>query len=237
MSPDEPVPGEALAEYHALRDKIDAFARGVHDRCGDALSCRAGCAGCCRVPQQLAVSPVEAAAIAGHLRTLPEAARAAIADRARAEPTETTGEPGLRRCVMLEADETCAIYPARPLVCRTQGLPLRYPEAIIPTEAVMARLPAGRGVLTWCPLNFTEQTPAATDALDAARADELLALVNQRFVNALPGSTRLSEQARREAAMARSSLVELGRAAGPIASPARSRDRRASTSARRPSSS
>lgn len=208
-------PHDRLAEYRALRDKIDAFADGVGTRRAADLSCRAGCAACCHVPAPLEVSAVESASIARHLAELPAAERAALRrraalardaqDAAQDAPAEAAPSP----CVMLRDDDTCAIYAARPLVCRTQGLPLRYPEDTIPIAAIMARLPAARGALTWCPLNFTAQPPGAADALDAERADALLALVNQRYVNEDPGSARLSPEERRQAAVARHSLSAL----------------------------
>lgn len=209
-------PDDRLAEYRALRDKIDAFADGVGARRAADLSCRAGCAACCHVPAQLAVSAVESASIARHLADLPAAERDALRHRAAvvqdtARDTVQDARPATEPppCVMLRGDDTCAIYAARPLVCRTQGLPLRYPEDTIPIAAIMARLPAARGALTWCPLNFTAQPPGAADALDAERADALLALVNQRYVNEDPGSARLSPEERRRAAVARHSLAAL----------------------------
>lgn len=84
---------------------------------------------------------------------------------------------------MLRGEGTCAIYAARPLVCRTQGLPLRYPDGVIPKEAVMAQgktKPGAADGIIWCPLNFTASPPRGPDVLDAGRVDEILALVNRR---------------------------------------------------------
>jgi hypothetical protein len=83
---------------------------------------------------------------------------------------------------MLEPDGRCAVYEQRPLVCRTQGLALRYPHGVIPVSAVRERLPNGE--VTHCPLNFGERVPAASDVLDAERVDQLLGLVNLRFAQA-----------------------------------------------------
>lgn len=84
------------------------------------------------------------------------------------------------RCVMLGDDGRCAVYTARPLVCRSQGLPLAYPNDVVPIEAVRAR--AGDKALVWCPLNFTARPPTGPDVLDAGRLDEALALLNRAFV-------------------------------------------------------
>lgn len=166
------------------------------------LRCGPGCAACCQV--QLSVSPVEAAAIRRHLRGLPEAERAAIAASAVARsPAGSAGGP----CVMLRDEGTCAIYAARPLVCRTQGLPLRYPDGVIPKEAVMAQ-GAADGI-TWCPLNFTASPPRGADVLDAGRVDEILALVNRRHAERT-GEDPLS----RHALVDLAGLARLARLAG-----------------------
>jgi uncharacterized protein len=176
-------PPDSLAEYRALRSKVDAFAAAVHTRRAADLACRRGCAGCCHV--ELTVSSVEAAAIAEHFDTLPEAARTRLRARSAAAAPPAPVTP---RCVMLDEQDQCAIYAARPLICRTQGLPLSYPRDLVPAEAVLGRL-ARRGdatqderALTCCPLNFTARPPQAADVLDAERVDALLALVNQRYV-------------------------------------------------------
>jgi Fe-S-cluster containining protein len=164
-----------LTEYLALRDRVDAFADGVQQRRAADMQCRRGCAGCCHA--ELAVCAVEAAAIRAQVGALDEPARAALRARAAVD----TAEP---RCVMLGADDACAIYAARPLVCRSQGLPLRYPAELIPEQSVRAR--AGAGAVTWCPLNFTaakERPPAAADVLDAERVDQTLALINRRYAD------------------------------------------------------
>lgn len=165
----------SLQEYLALRDKVDAFADGVQQRRAADMQCRRGCAGCCHVG--LSVCAVEAAAIRAQLDALDEPTRAELRARARTEPSASPAP----RCVMLGADDACAIYAARPLVCRSQGLPLRYPAELIPEQSVRAR--AGTGSVTWCPLNFTEaahRPPAAADVLDAERVDQALALINRR---------------------------------------------------------
>lgn len=155
-----------LAEYDALLRKVDAATAALEARCRAELCCRSGCAGCCHV--DLSISPVEAAALRRFLATLPAPARERL--RARRPPSD--------RCVMLEDDDTCAVYAARPLVCRTQGLALRYPAGLIPAQAV--RLRVSGGDVACCPLNFARRPPTPAEVLDAGRVDELLALVNRR---------------------------------------------------------
>jgi uncharacterized protein len=73
----------------------------------------------------------------------PEARRRAAA-RAALDPPD--------RCAALEPDGRCIVYGARPLVCRSHGLPIRMVNA------------RGLPVVDSCVLNFTQRGPAAADA-------------------------------------------------------------------------
>jgi uncharacterized protein len=147
---------------------VAAFTRAAFEAEQAEMLCRRGCASCCEV--SLTLNQVEAAALQRALEQLPTEARAAIVERAAR--TE-------ERCVLLEADGSCAAYEARPLVCRTQGFGLRYPAGFIPEAAVRARSSAGE--VTHCPLNFNARPPQPAHVLDAERVDQILALVNLRF--------------------------------------------------------
>lgn len=135
-----PTPPEARAAYRALADKVDAFVARVTDRHAAELRCAAGCATCCHV--RLSITTIEADAIAAWGATRPPDERAAIADAAR------TAAPD--RCPALDPDDRCRIYAARPLVCRSHGVPIRLRERGLP-------------VVTACALNFTARGPAAAD--------------------------------------------------------------------------
>jgi len=99
------APQEELAALHAEVDRAaEALAR-VHAR---RLQCRRGCHGCC--VDELTVTRIEADRIrAAHPGLL------AIG---------TPHPPGA--CAFLDGEGACRIYAERPLVCRTQGLPLRF---------------------------------------------------------------------------------------------------------------
>lgn len=163
MSPERPAPEHMAPEHLALRAKVDAFSEGVAARRED-LTCHAGCSQCCEV--ELELSDVEAEAMRAGLREIsPDVLREIDIDG-----------PG---CVLLDrATGRCRAYAARPLVCRTQGLPLRYPEGTLPEETVMGQAPGAE--ITWCPLNFREAPPEPADVLDAERVDVMLALLNRR---------------------------------------------------------
>lgn len=168
------------SEYRALVEKVEAFTHAAFERRRADMQCAKGCSSCCEV--SLTVSGVEAAEVKAGLAALPVADRMRVAQRAaseRAASERADYESRPTRCVMLESDGRCVVYEHRPLVCRTQGHALRYPEGFIPEHAVRARMP--RGAVTHCPLNFTAAPPKAEDVLDAERVDELLAVVAQRF--------------------------------------------------------
>jgi hypothetical protein len=167
-----------LEEYFGVVRRVDAFAAAVARRRATDMQCGPGCDDCCRA--RLTVSPVEARAISAHLLELPKEVQVRLLERAQADGDATAHRED--RCVMLEEDGRCAVYAARPLVCRTQGLPLRYPSGVIPLEAVMAK--AAEADITWCPLNFPTAAPEAGDVLDAERVDAMLALVNRRWCEA-----------------------------------------------------
>lgn len=153
-------------DYARLVAKVDALSAGIGATAASELACRAGCASCCMV--ELGVVAVEADRIREALAHLPAEARAAIRERADAPEG---------RCVMLDDDDRCAIHPARPLVCRTQGLPLLYPEGFVPEEAVLAR--TQRGAVTVCPLNFRTRRPEPSEIVDAERLDVMLGLIDR----------------------------------------------------------
>jgi hypothetical protein len=157
----------AQPDYEAVREKVDAFTSGTAERRRADLACRAGCEACCHV--ELEVSDVEAEAIRESLAALAPDVRSRLDERAR--------RPSEGACVMLE-NGRCVVYAARPLVCRTQGHALRYPEGTLDPAAVRAH--AASGEVTWCPLNYVERPPARDDVLDAERVDVLLAMVNRR---------------------------------------------------------
>jgi Fe-S-cluster containining protein len=167
-------------ELDALVAKVEAFTQPAFERARDQMACRRGCDSCCLV--WLTVSPVEAEPLRAALSAMSADARARVRARGLRElARESAREPG-PRCAMLEDDGSCAVYGARPLVCRTQGHALRYPAGFIPASAVRLRLSTGE--VTHCPLNFTERLPEASEVLDAERVDQILAVVNQRHSQA-----------------------------------------------------
>lgn len=147
-----------LDEYRALVDKVDAAVAAAVGRAGDQITCHAGCSSCC--VDGLTVLPVEAHAIAAHVA-------------ARGLDDVVEGGDG---CVFLDTAGRCAVYAARPLLCRTHGVPLQTKEP----SRHRGALPIVDDISV-CGLNFTARPPTAADALDADRLLQLLVTVDRRF--------------------------------------------------------
>ncbi len=181
-----------LARYRELTARIDGFFDRVAARHGDQMRCGAGCDMCCR--QRLTVTGVEAAAIEAwaaerssqERATIAAAARATIAGTATAAAVATTAAAAVAttaaaaaagddRCAALDDAGRCRIYEARPLVCRSHGVPVRMTPA------------RGLPVIESCALNFVERGPAAADAdciLDQTLVSTMLGLIDREHAAA-----------------------------------------------------
>jgi uncharacterized protein len=149
--------------YRALVERVDGFVARVESRHPTDLQCRPGCDGCCRV--RLTVTAVEASAIEAWAAALADDDRRALAEAARAPDAPTAP-----RCAALDPAGRCRIYPVRPLVCRSHGVPIRL------------RDPRGLPVITACELNFTAAGPAAADpdcVLDQELVSTTLGLIDR----------------------------------------------------------
>lgn len=100
--------GTAIEAVRTLHREVDAAVRPLEAKHRARLQCRRGCSSCC--VDGLSVFEVEADVI--------RARHAALLEREAPHP-----EGG---CAFLGAEGECRIYPERPYVCRTQGLPLRW---------------------------------------------------------------------------------------------------------------
>ena len=116
--------------YHQLLAALDAEIARIGKIHAAALSCGPRCASCCLA---FSVLPLEAACLREAVAALSPATHDRLG-RNLAEDAE--------RCPLL-IDELCSIYAARPVICRTQGLPLAYVDEEREAIEVSA-----------CPLNF-----------------------------------------------------------------------------------
>lgn len=150
---------DPLAEYDAVVAKVDAAVAAALVAAKDAVTCAAGCDSCC--VDGLSVVAVEAAAIARYCDD---------------NDVEFVAKGG-GHCVFLDVDGRCAVYAARPLLCRTHGLALRT-KGHAPRGALRI-LDDDVGV---CALNYAQQQrPRPAEILDATAILGLLTVVDARF--------------------------------------------------------
>lgn len=137
-----------VTPYEQLMMQTDVLSARLSARYAGHLACGAGCSSCCQ--HHLSVFPVEAARITAALAVLPADLRNRLVQQAQAvNEREARGEAVA--CPLLVNDQ-CSIYASRPLICRTQGLPLLF-EAEDGVQEV-----------DFCPLNFI--SPEAVNVLD-----------------------------------------------------------------------
>jgi len=162
---------ERLSNYRQLVARVDALCARIEGDFRERIACRRGCDGCCR---HLSLFPVEAAALAAALTEAPAALAAEIRKRARA-----AAEDG--PCPLLK-DGVCLLYEARPLICRTHGLPL------------LGRRD-GERFIDYCPLNFQgmESLPASA-VIDLETLNATLTAVNRLFVKESGGDEARAEE-------------------------------------------
>jgi Fe-S-cluster containining protein len=150
-----------LANYYQLVSKVDALCRVIQDVLAGQITCSEGCSSCCTA---ITLFPVEAAALNAALEVLPEARRAAIL-------RHVAEHAGGERCPLLE-DHRCLLYAARPIICRTHGLPIIYSEG-------------AERKADCCPLNLMDgaQPVSGTAIIDLDRLNTLLVAVNALFLS------------------------------------------------------
>ena len=136
-----------MSRLAELTAKIDGFFARVEARHGDDMQCQTGCSDCCHV--RLSVTGVEAEAI-----------------RDFARGRTIVPNPSQDVCVALDAAGRCQIYEARPVVCRSHGVPIRLRERSLP-------------VVKSCFRNFTHTEPAADCVLDQETLSTLVLAVDR----------------------------------------------------------
>jgi uncharacterized protein len=154
---------ELLRNYRGLVCRIDSFWTQVANACPGQLTCREGCDACCR---HLSLFWVEGAALGAALAQLPMADMDRVRRQARQAGVDGT-------CPLLWQGR-CLLYAARPVICRTHGLPVLLPSA------------QGQRQLDHCPENFQGLGALPAGAvLDLEVLNTTLAAVNRLFMTEL----------------------------------------------------
>ena len=120
------------AEYLQIAGLVEAeFARNKA-RFGDRMRCGLGCTDCCH--HLFDMDTLEARRIAAYVAGLPSPEREKLWARARVYQQQYRQQQRSRlegrrlACAALTPEGACAIYPARPLVCRKFGMPIYDPR-------------------------------------------------------------------------------------------------------------
>lgn len=149
----------ALDNYYRLLARVDELCRTIGQSLGEAITCHAGCSSCCL---SISVFPVEMAAMI-------EAAGQLPADELLRLKEQLAAWNGGECCPLLR-QERCLLYEARPIICRTHGLP------ILMTEGDERRVDV-------CPLNCRGLDHLPGEAvLDLERLNTLLVSVNVLYL-------------------------------------------------------
>jgi hypothetical protein len=127
----------AVAFVQKLHGIVSELTQPLEAQHADRLQCQRGCSACCA--DDLTVFDVEA-----------ERVRRAVTTSLSGATAHAAGG-----CAFLDPQGACRIYEARPYVCRTQGLPLRWLDASAhdPDQVEEYR--------DICPLNIVDGQPLA----------------------------------------------------------------------------
>lgn len=110
-----------------LYQKVSSFEASLPNEHKVLSQCKSGCARCCYA--DLSVFEVEAQNIRNWFSILPQNEKSLLREKWSVPQKEalTFQNEQQKSCVFLH-DEKCSIYEARPLICRTQGLPLKFKD-------------------------------------------------------------------------------------------------------------
>lgn len=163
---------ERLADYRRLLFKATEKFDEIHARQKSRMACGSGCSDCCVAG--LTVSSVELANVREFVAGVEGLA-------AELESLERLDPHAGRKCSLLTAQNTCSIYEARPLVCRTHGAPLFFKDGdASATDA--------------CPKNFDDEAGleslSSSDFINLDLLNSLLAAVNARFAGSAGATNR-----------------------------------------------
>lgn len=120
-----PVPSSVQTDYFSLIEDVDTQVAMLSSHLRPHLRCAPGCSSCCR---SFSVAPIEAALIGAQM------------DPVSMEP----GSGKTTNTCRFLINDLCSIYVHRPLICRTQGLPIGYVDEM--NERIDVSV---------CPLNFS----------------------------------------------------------------------------------
>lgn len=152
--------------YTQLLGKVEALFHAVVSRHPVRFSCAKGCYGCCQ--PGLTVFSVEMAYINSWIEKNKDVALK-IKDT-----SQMLMDPSF--CRLLDKNGDCSIYEARPMICRSHGMPISWAENGADQSSAEER--------DVCPLNFQGVDLNSLDRSDVLSLDKLnvlLSLIDRQF--------------------------------------------------------
>jgi hypothetical protein len=134
-----------------LQENASGFFDKISSKYSSEMKCKEGCSKCCYT--DISIFKVESERVEEWFTTLD-----LVQQNELKALWATNNESGA--CAFLYKD-SCSIYPARPVICRTQGAPLFI---------------ASQNALDYCPLNFKSGDPIKEDWLNLERLNTMLSL-------------------------------------------------------------
>ncbi len=164
-----------LEDYRTLLADVEEEALRLTEIYRDHMKCRKGCSECC---MDLTLLPLEWYA----LKVIIQEKKPVL------HPKE-----GTERCLLLEHDH-CLLYPYRPMICRTHGLPLLYLTEEYNDAGIQIKPDDPEWQISWCDYNFTEVSEEMMEDIfdpeDVMNMEEwnlLLGRLNREFLKTPEG--------------------------------------------------
>jgi len=165
------LPLSVLENYKVLLKKTDEKSKEITTRYSEKIRCGKGCHSCCL--HGLTVNGLERENIRQYLTSHPDVSTKAVLN------AKTNPHQG-QRCAFLDAAGACIIYEARPIVCRSHGVPLKA-TLEGDSSAHISSSPIQKSV---CPLNFTDMNLKDVGEhyfINLDTLNTILVLLNQQF--------------------------------------------------------
>ncbi len=148
-----------------LQEKASAFFNEYESKYGLHMKCASGCSHCCI--GGLSIFTWEAELIIHWFDKLSLSKKEELlkqwAGNLNSNFSDVEGNPA-KSCDFL-VDNQCSIYPRRPIICRTQGMGLKWSEE-------------GKILRDCCPLNFSDNTTSSKEE-DELNLDVLNHMISQ----------------------------------------------------------
>ena len=163
-------------EYRELTARVDVTCGEFFALHAQRIACRKGCSECCT---DIAILPVEWHALSLFIR----------------DAGVTVGSPRSRSVCPFLVKDACSVYPARPIICRTHGLPLVFQVETYGADGRRVESPDPEERLTWCDLNFRgideedlDEVFSRDAVIDMSEIDRLLETINEEFLASAEGA-------------------------------------------------